>query len=181
MGRRPRPSSKFSPAAIVTDHYRTLRNFDTKRPQLTDYLLYVGLPVLLAGASWTAGAQARNLPEVLAAVAIFTGLIFNVFVLLFELTMRAVDKSDLRQRVITRQLADELRANVSYAVLLGIVLTAVLGGLAMLTDTRVPLNTTPTALLVLGGSQLLLTIGMILKRVRALFNALTEVETERIP
>ncbi|WP_157185735.1 hypothetical protein [Nocardia transvalensis] len=125
--------------------------------------------------------RASNIPEVLAAVAILTGLIFNVFVLLFDLTMRATDKTDPGLRPIVDRLADELRANVSYAVLLGLTLTFILGGLAMFGNTKQPLSGPITAIIVFLAVQMLLTISMILKRIRALYRAFRTTGGERIP
>lgn len=61
------------------------------------------------------------------------------------------------------QLADELRANVSYAVLVGLLLSALLGGLAMFTDATRPLPLLLSAVVVYGGLHLLLSVFMILK------------------
>jgi len=128
MNPHARKRSKFSVAALVIDHYETLRNYSTGRRSVGDYVVYLGLPAGAATVGWFTGARAGHLAEVLTAVAILTGLIFNVFVLLFDLTMRAADRSDPGHLSVINTLADELRANVSYAVLIGIGLTALLAG-----------------------------------------------------
>ncbi|MDG4823273.1 hypothetical protein O7635_15560 [Asanoa sp. WMMD1127] len=174
-------NSKFSAVVLVRDHFDTLRNFDTKQPRPTDYLVYLGSPVLIAAVTWWFEGRARNIPDVLAAVAIFTGLIFNVFVLLFDLTARATDRLPMHAREIVDQLADELRAKVSYAVFVGILFTTYLGGLVMFADTDKPLDRTLTALIIMVGIHMLLTIFMVLKRVRAMFRALRIDYTERVP
>ncbi|OKJ97535.1 hypothetical protein [Amycolatopsis sp. CB00013] len=143
--------------------------------------MFVGLPLGLAAISWLRGAKAGHVPEVLAAVAILTGLIFNVFVLLFDLTMRATDKTDPAHQATINKLADELRANISYAVLLGLLLTGLFGGLALFTDTGQPLPVPVSAVIVFVAVQMLLTISMILKRVRALYRAFRRVGPEKIP
>jgi len=181
MGRLTRPRSKFLPVVLVVDHYLTLRDAATGRPRIRDYLSFLGLPVLLAAIGWWQGAQAQHVPEVLAAAAILTGLIFNVFVLLFDLAMRVEDKTDPAHKHRLNRLADELRANISYAVLLGLILTALLGGLAMFTDTSQPLGLQVTAVVVFVSTQLLLTISMILKRIRALYRAFRITGPEDIP
>lgn len=180
MGRA-RRSSKFSSLALVTDHYDTFRDVRTGKPRITDYLVYVGIPLVLSGFALGRGVRAGHIPEVLAAVAILTGLIFNVFVLLFDLTMRAADQTDSAHLASINKLADEVRANVSYAVMLGLSLTVVFGSLAMFTDTSRPLAPAPTAAIVFLGAQLLLTVSMILKRIRALYRAFRTTGGERIP
>lgn len=174
-------SSKFSALVLVQGHYDTLRNYGTKRRRPADYLVYLGGPALIAGCVWFFDGRARNVPDVLAAVAILTGLIFNVFVLIFDLTARATDMLPSHAREFVDQLADELRANVSYAVLVGIVLTGLLGGVVMFTDTDKPLGRVFTLVVVFAGVHLLLTIFMILKRVRAMFRSFRARHEEPIP
>jgi hypothetical protein len=178
---RPGWHSKFSSFALVSDHYDTLRDAATDRVRIRDYLTFVGLPLLLAAFAWIRGAHAGHVPEVLAAVAILTGLIFNVFVLLFDLTMRVEDKTDPAHKATLTKLADQLRANISYAVLLGLLLTSLFGALALFTDTNQPLSAPITAVIVFVAVQMLLTISMILKRIRALYRAFRVAGPERIP
>ncbi|WP_041760122.1 hypothetical protein [Pseudonocardia dioxanivorans] len=164
---------------LVVDHYATMRNHDTKRFGM-DLAVFLLVPAVVGGFTFVVGAQVRHLPEVLAATAIFTGLIFGVFVLMFDMTMRATDKSDPARGAMVIRLAAELRANISYAVLLGILLSGVLGGFVMFTDgDRVPPSI--SALIVFGSLQLLLTIFMVLKRVRALYLAYPAAQRDRIP
>ena len=176
-----RNRSKFSVLPLIHDHYRTLRNASTGRTSVADLVLFLGIPFAAAGTTWINGARAERLGEVLAASAVLTGLIFNVFVLLFDLTMRAADRTDPAHLPRMNELADELRANVSYAVLVGIVLTALLGWFVMFGDEHQPLGRLPTAIVVFGGVQLLLTIFMVLKRVRALYRAFRVTQREHIP
>jgi hypothetical protein len=95
--------------------------------------------------------------------------------------MRAADQTDSAHLASINKLADEVRANVSYAVMLGLLLTVVFGSLAMFTDTNQPLPPVPTAAIVFLGAQLLLTVSMILKRIRALYRAFRTTGGERIP
>lgn len=176
--------SKFSVLTLISDHYRTLYRYSpdaTGKLSLFEFFTFLGIPAFAALLVWWTKTSIQHVPEILGAVAILTGLTFNVFVLLFDLTMRAWDKST---GVITGPsaalLADELRANISYAVLLGLTLSAVLGGLAMFTDTaRVGLPW--SCLSVFLGAQLIMTLGMCLKRVRAMFRVLGKGDGEQIP
>jgi hypothetical protein len=178
---RVRARSKFSNLALIVDHYDTLRDARNGRIRIWDWMIYFGLPLGLFALVLVLGGRAGHVPELLAAVAILTGLIFNVFVLLFDLTARAADKTDAAHLPTINKLADELRANISYAVLLGLALTAALGGLAMFTDTSQPLNPVATATITGVAVQMLLTISMILKRIRALYRAFRVTGPERIP
>ena len=174
-------SPKFSVTPLIVDHYRTLRNARTGRLSVPDFLYFVGVPVASAVCCWVFDLRANQVGNVLAAAAILTGLIFNVFVLLFDLTTRATDRTDPAHRQHVLRVADKLRANVTYAVLVGIALAAVLAVCVMFGAEGQPLALVPTMVVVLGGTQMLLTIGMILKRVRALYQAFRVVEPEVIP
>ena len=160
---------KFSVVGLIEDHYNTLRHHGSGRRSPADYLMFLGLPALAGAASWLLGGRVRNVPEILAATAILTGLIFAVFVLVFDLAARAASGTDAEHRHLALQLADELRANVSYAVLVGLFLSALLGGFAMFTDAAKPLSRLLSAVLAFGGLHLLLSVFMILKRVRSMF------------
>ncbi|MBE1465421.1 hypothetical protein H4W33_004433 [Kibdelosporangium phytohabitans] len=94
MRGQPKRRGKFSSLTLVTDHYDTFRDAATGRRRLLDFVAYIGFPLTLSATTWACNARAGNIPELLAAAAILTGLIFNVFVLLFDLTMRATDKTD---------------------------------------------------------------------------------------
>lgn len=178
--RRPRGRSKYSLIALVRDHYDTLRDYDTQQIMLSDYLVCLGIPTVAAGVGWWTGARANHVPEVLAAVAILTGLIFSAFSQGFDLR-GATSKMNSDAARPTIHLIDQLRANVSYAVLLGIILTAILGCAAMFGDTDKPLPMAPSLVVIFLGTQMLLTIFMVLKRVRAVYVAFESSQTERIP
>jgi hypothetical protein len=160
---------KFSVVGLIEDHYNTLRHYGSGRRSPVDHLMFLGLPALAAAATLLLGGRVRNVPEILAATAILTGLTFAVFVLVFDLASRAASDVIEEHRALALRLADELRSNVSYAVLVGLLLSAVLGGLAMFTDTAKPLSRLLSAIVAFGGLHLLLSIFMILKRIRSMF------------
>lgn len=180
MASRPGTSSKFSPLDLIFDHYATLRNADTNRTSFVDLAVFLGVPVAVAVLPIALDAPAQNIAELLSASAIFTGLIFGVFVLMFDMTMRASDHSDPARRGPVLKLAGELRANISYAVLLGISLTGLLGGFVTFSDAeKLPLPF--TAVVVFGFLQLLFTVFMVLKRVRLLYLAYPAAQPDRVP
>ncbi len=158
-----------------------MRDYDTQRVMVSDYLVYLGLPLVAVGIGWWTGARANNVPEVLAAVAILTGLIFSAFSQGFDFRSKADEKLHSGNGHAAGELTNQLRANVSYAVLLGIVLTAFLGVAAMFGNTSKPLPMAPTMVMIFLGSQMLLTLFMVLKRIRAIYLAFNNAQPERIP
>jgi hypothetical protein len=173
---------KFSVFGLVQDHYNTFRNYRSGKFSPADFIVYLGTPTLSGTVSWLLSLKANNVPEVLSAVAILTGLIFGVFVLIFDLSMRASETRESSQREKITKLVEELRANVSYAVLLGLVLTGIISSIAMFKpDDKSPIGIQLTAVIIFLGVQLLLTILMILKRVRATFRGFYLEFEEKIP
>jgi cytochrome bd-type quinol oxidase subunit 2 len=148
---------------------------------VSDYLVYVGVPAIAVGIGWWTGARANNVPEVLAAAAILTGLIFGAFSQGFDFSSKAAEKINSGNGHAAADLTDHLRANVSYTVLLGIVLTTLLGAAAMFGNTDKPLPVAPTLVIIFLSSQMLLTLFMILKRIRAIYMAFDNAQPERIP
>lgn len=177
----PKPRSKFSVVPLIRDHYGTFKSFDSGQVALIDYLIYVGGPLLLAIFIGIFNVRAGGVPDFLAAVAILTGLIFNAVLLVSDLSVRAseVDQNSFYHQAVKR-LAQELRANISYAVLLGLTLSALLGAIAMFTDTSKPLDRWLTMIIVALGTQLLLTVLLVLKRLRSLFSGFEQPE-EPVP
>jgi hypothetical protein len=171
MQRMSRPLSKFSVSSIIVDHYSTFRYYETKKVSVPDYVLYLGVPAGVFVASILGPLRASNVADILAAVAILTGLVFNAVLLVADLSARAREIVGEPRRSQVIGLADQLRANITYAVLLGLLLSLILGAIAMFTNDSKPISNWLTGLVLFLGLQLLLTILMVLKRVRALFHS----------
>lgn len=176
-----RSNTKFSPIAIVTDHYDTFRSYGSGRRSASDFMVDLGVPAAAVAVAWWFGARAQNLPAVLTAVSILTGLTFSLFTLVFTLAARAVDAENNGLRDLLLDLSNQVRANVSYAVLVGIVLTAFLAALVMFTDTKQPAGFAATWAIIFLGSQMLLTIFMVIRRVRALHDGVRLNRPDPIP
>jgi hypothetical protein len=176
------PSGKFSVASLVIDHYQTFCVYPGKRIKKSDYAIYVGLPLVVAVLIIIFKLRANNIPNILAAIAILTGLIFNAVLLLSDLSTRAIEaaRGGPRGEDILR-LAKELRSNISYAVLIGLLLSALLGGISMFSNVSKPVPYGITAIICAVGVQLLLTVGMILKRLRSLFGSFELDYEEQLP
>lgn len=180
MSPRTRARSKFSPLDLISDHYATLRDASTGKASRRDMLVFVGGPAAAAAVPVVLSAPAGRVPELLSATAIFTGLIFGAYVLMFDMTMRATDQSDPARRGPIVELAGELRANITYAVVVGVILTGLLAGFAIFSEgDKLPLAVTPV--IVFLGLQMLLTVFMVLRRVRALYEAYPASQPDRVP
>ncbi len=121
---------KINVRPICQAHLRTLFNNRTERPSRADRALFFGLPVFLATALVALGVEATDTAALLGAVAFLGGFLFALLILVLQMAAGAAAETEdsgvhartLRRVVVLR----ELSGNVSYAVLLCIVTTAVL-------------------------------------------------------
>ncbi|MFC9786414.1 hypothetical protein [Rhodococcus sp. NPDC127528] len=115
-----------------------------------------------------------DVPAILAAVAVFTGLIFNLAFHIFDKSLQIRRDPFQSADADAIQLVDELQANVNYTVLVGIILTGTLTGMLLFSMptggavvTRV-FNGVAAAMLL----HILLMSGMILKRFTSLHSVM---------
>lgn len=171
--------SKLRTRHIVSGHLATFRNYESGRTVPKDFATFLGLPALIAAGLTAAGAR---IPEtaigaLIAGLAIFTGLLFNLLLLVADVATRtdnpdpAVGTRRLRLRVQVSVL-QELHANVSFAVLCALFALIVLIGLSLEGD--LPGRRAGEALAFFLGALFLLTLLMILKRAYALLSSQVE-------
>jgi hypothetical protein len=123
-------SSKVNVLPIVAAHFRTLRHAATGRAAISDYVVQMGIPLLVGGAAWLTDTELKGAyGDIVAALAIIFGFAFAVTVFVFQLRMQMAEMqvSSERTRVaeISPQidmrapvLVNELFSNCLYAVLL---------------------------------------------------------------
>ena len=180
--------SRFSPIGIIGDHYRTFKTFDpTNKPKqerlrISDILTAILLPAAVATLAARSDARASNLGDVLTAAAILTGLVFSVFSLPWNSTVDTIrDSREDESGKIKRRLSRELMYNVHYAALIGLIFSALVGGVLMFSDPEEPVGHICSAVIVFLGCHLLLSIGIVLKRIRSLFAAEEESDKTEVP
>ena len=163
---------------LAADHWNSLVLVDeyegTARLSIGDVVIFFGLPAGAAIAAGFSGAEMRSFGQLIEGTAILTGLLFGLLTHVLALGLRIADDPRLSRADRIVVLTDELRANVSYAIGVGIVLT----GAMMLVSAFKPgfADTDPhgypawLSAIVLGlVLHLLLTLLMILKRVRSTY------------
>lgn len=162
---------KISFGRIIADHYKSLHNTQTGKPDLSDWITFVGAPVLISAILvWSKVYIGNNaLPILVTALAIFVGLLINVNVLLFDIVRTQ------KVREIKKDVVKEVLATISFSILLS------LWNIVLLLFTLIPakslfivnaINFTCYFFLLLFLSNLL----MILKRMYVLF--IDEINTE---
>ncbi|MFF9701615.1 hypothetical protein [Streptomyces griseofuscus] len=153
---------------IAKDHFNSLRSHATGKIMWKQVAFFYGLPVLLASAGCSFSWKISGVDNILAAFAILTGLLFNLLVLLFDVAAKAAEgvggTTDQNARL---KLAKHLQANVTYALLVALVATTILGVCAGMDMDK--LNRWASGAVLLFLSHFMLTLLMILKRIRSAF------------
>lgn len=161
-------STKWSVIDVFRDHYESFVDADTGRPLVFDYVGMLGVPLAVGGFIAGRGVELVNLGQLLAGVGVFTGGLFALLLQIFPLSQRLTDDPRLHGQRRLAQLVDELEANASYAVLVGLACVALLMSVSTLISNAEANRwwSGAVAALLL---HLLLTAFMVLKRVRFVY------------
>lgn len=167
-------SKKLSPLPILHAHFDTLRDAQTNRPLLGDYATLYGFPCLVGGIALWQGFQAQDIGAFLGGVAVFAALLFALVVFVFQLRLSAGNALSDSGNTRLLKLLDQLFANVSYAVLVGLGTTFLGMSSVWLSDDEGCAPIWLSVLLVFAVTHLVLVILMCLKRINAAYRRLTK-------
>jgi hypothetical protein len=121
---------KINIGQIIRDHISTLKNDATQRVGSGDYLLFLAAPFICAGLSIGFGLQLKEniVTLLIAAFSIFAGLLINVLVLIYTVTIRLedvrIDSGDSNID-LEREFLRQIFSNVSFGILLSIMIVFV--------------------------------------------------------
>lgn len=125
---------RYGLAEIIEEQFATFGSEVRRKHRWTvvrDVLVLYGLPALVGVGLFIARVRTQDVGALLAAVAVLTGLIFNLAFALFDKSLQIRRDPLLSANPDVMRLIDDLRSNVNYTVLVGVVLTAVLGCAAL--------------------------------------------------
>ncbi|MFF4336240.1 hypothetical protein [[Kitasatospora] papulosa] len=159
---------------VFVDHFQTLRTGDegqesvSKSDVLTLYALPALLPATVALTQWRIG----GIGDLLTALSLMSGLLFNLLVLSFDVALRAaaqvrssqVESMDTSVKI---RLIRQLQANATYGLVIALTATVVLAVGASL-DLKV-FNPWVTGVLTYLLAHFILVLMVILKRIRSIF------------
>lgn len=166
-------ASKLSPIPVLKSHLDTLRDAQSNKPLIGDYFTLYGIPLLFGAYSFWREFQAKDVGSFLGGIAVFAALLFALVVFVFQLRISAGNNPATENKDRLLKLLDQLFANVSYAVLIGLA-TTFLGIISIwLTDEEAGAPIWLSVLLVAAVTHLVLTIMMCLKRINAAYRRLT--------
>lgn len=163
---------KINIKLIVKNHLDTLVNDNSKKAEFSDWLTFLIIPLIVAGALiyLNIDLSERAINIVITTLSILVGLMFNVIVILFDILKRNNTEK------IKNELLKQLLTNISYSIFLSLFIIF----LTVMTFLKIDLWVTICTFLVYFFlSHFSLTVLMILKRVYALFlNEMIELEEE---
>lgn len=150
---------------VPIDHFRTLYDNRTGKPDWAAIAFQSVVPTITGIGAWKLGARLPEVDAAVAGVSIVAGLLFSMAVFLFQL--RTSLGSDKRLGDGDYALIDECMSNTLWAILWGMALALYLivagGGGWIGADRSGP---TLTGIAVAAATHFLLVIGMCLKRLR---------------
>ena len=108
--------NKINVRRIVENHCASIRNINTGKPDLDDYMTFVAIPVVVASILISFGIFLKNdvINIIITTLSIFVGLMFNIIVIIFDIVKRHPDHK------VKNAVLKEILANVSFAILLSL-------------------------------------------------------------
>jgi hypothetical protein len=165
------PLEKIDVRSIIVGHLATLKDCGGQKRSITDLLLFFALPFCVAGASVWFGIQilATAVNALLTAFSIFVGLLFNLLVMVLTFLQTTQGAPDDRLLQVRKQLLREITANLSFAILVALMLVAVaIFSLVRTQKDEEPVRPVEAFILVTGSINFVLTLLMVLRRMYAL-------------
>jgi hypothetical protein len=112
--------AKINVADIIEDHFATLRNYDTKRQNIGDLLLFYVVPfivaVVLAILKIDLHKDLVNL--LVTALSVFAALLFNLLLLVYDVIKKTGDATEPEK--LKRHYLKEIYTNISYSIFVSI-------------------------------------------------------------
>lgn len=186
----------------VTDHLNTLTESDAaghRYRSTSDAVIFLVLPAAVGVVAAVMGLKLHSVAPMLTGVAILTGLMFGLLTNTLSTGIRLSDDPSVRSSSRTAILVGELRANIAWAGTVGIFLTTTLVLASAFTGDRSTATRTTTVTIAEATTEattrmletdgyspylsgvilalflhMMLTLLMILKRVRATYNLLAK-------
>ncbi|MER5654278.1 hypothetical protein ABT076_14835 [Streptomyces sp. NPDC002131] len=152
---------------IIKDHFQTLRSHATNQVMWGEVAFFYGAPVLLGALGIFLNWKVQGVGNILAAFAILAGLLFNLLVLLFDVAAKAAEAGGLGAQNARLKLAKQLQANVTYALLIALAASGILGVASGMGMEKI--NRWLSSVLVVLLTHFLLTLFMIMRRIRSAF------------
>lgn len=167
--------SKFIPWATVRDHYATLVDQnEPDGPYWPDYATLLGVPIAV-GTLTGCFARLRDMAAYIGGVAVFTALLFALVIYVFQLRMQLLDNPNVPRDGKLAAFIDQVFANVSYAVVIGVFTTALSMTAAITAPDNGHVHPIWSGVVVALGVHLMLVVFMCIKRLRAAYREIRKL------
>lgn len=109
---------KINVLKILTNHFSTLVNDNTKRPEIADWLTFLIIPFIgaVALSYFDVKLSDRATGLVITTLSILVGLLFNVVVILFDIIKRDNSKN------LKNRLLEQLLTNICYTIFVSLLI-----------------------------------------------------------
>ena len=122
-------SSKISVTDIVNNHFSTYKD-ESGRIVISDWVVMVLFPlgVAIAGSIFNLAISSSAYASIVTAGAIFTGLLLNLLVLVYDQKTKLLDKNikgdspEFAKYAIRKRVIEEVHYNISYSIVLSLLL-----------------------------------------------------------
>jgi hypothetical protein len=124
--------TRLGVGVMIKDHLDTLYIVygQSRRRNIRDYVVFYIAPIIIGFVSWWCDLRITGLAEVLAGVTILTALLFGLLLQVFTMGINVAENKKYVVGDKLPILIDELRANISYACGVGLLITIILTGMA---------------------------------------------------
>ena len=169
--------TKLNVIGIITDHFRTLRTYNSKSYSWDEIGLMYGLPVVVAIVlllfGFTVSDEIANI--LITSLSVFAALLLNLLLMLFDSLSKVQQGSAEQVEKARKELIRETYANISYSILVALVCIFVLVGFAIwnlgINNLAITvLKQTASGLVYFLVLNFLLTLFMVLKRIHVLLS-----------
>jgi hypothetical protein len=168
---------KINPAKIIRDHILTLKNYDSHRYSMGDFIIFLILPIGIAGGlAYCIPKSDKNPNEILdkdvvgiliTSLSIFAALLFNLLLLVYDIVKKA--NPDEPFAVLKTRFLKEIYANVSYSIFVSMLAVIILL-ISLLGTSNDLIRIAATFLIYFLVANFILTLLMILRRVHILLS-----------
>ncbi|WP_189239024.1 hypothetical protein [Planomonospora parontospora] len=165
---------------LVKDHFNTLYEFDRDNKSHTswpDIVLFYAIPTGIGIFCWIRDVKLYISDVMLGGVAILTGFLFGLMLHIFSIGVKIADDPRYKSGDKLPTLVDELRANVSYSCGIGLLVTVILViPVAFISPSTLEagLNSDMAGLFSTLFTHLVLTLLMVIRRVRSAYKAMSK-------
>lgn len=126
---------KFSIWKIIADHFKTLKNAESKKYRPLDFITFFFIPIAVGAVTtyyYGLLLNAGIINVLLTSLSVFAALLFNLLLLVFGIVQRndqAKKEEEKEESKITKirfEFLKEIYANISFCILLTVITIAIL-------------------------------------------------------